>query len=382
MRIVSIITALFAAAALYGFLIERETVLGFVRSNLSGEANSENIPSVEVAEAREEEEIVAVTSEDNKSGEKVSVIALRSVAQPVESGVTIRGQTEALRFVDVRSQNSGIIISEPKRKGNFVTKGEPLCQLDPGTSEAGLAEAKAKLEEARLNNRTTNQLAQGGFATETRVNAAKATLEAAEAAYERAQDIIARQIMTAPFDGLLESDAAEFGSLLQMGSLCARIIQLDPINFVGYISETEVEKIAIGDAAKIRFLSDRTASGNVKFISRSADSNTRTFRIELLLANSDLTIRDGLAAEAFIATDNEMAHLLPQSVLTLNDDGRLGVRIVNENVARFFAVSIIRDTTNGVWVTGLPEQIDVIILGHEYVIDGTPVEATYRDIPV
>ncbi len=375
MRIVSILTALFAAGSLYAFLIERDAVLGFVRSQLSGGTASD------IAPPDEEMEDVPQTSSisDETQENSVSVIALRSSAREVQSGVTIRGQTEALRFVDVRSQGAGIVISEPKRKGSFVIKDEPICQLDLGTSEAGLAEAKARLEEAKLNNKTANQLLQGGYATETRVNAAKAALETAEAAFERAEDIIDRQTMTAPFDGLLESDAAEFGSLLQIGALCARIIQLDPINFVGFISERDVEKIALGDVARVRFLSGRTVRGDVKFVSRSADSDTRTFRIELSLNNSDLGIRDGLAAEAFIATDSEMAHLLPQSVLTLNDDGLLGVRAVSDNMARFFAITIIRDTTDGVWVTGLPDQVDVIIVGHEYVIDGTPVIATYRE---
>ena len=379
MRIVSILTAVLAAAALYGFLIEREAVLGFVRDNLNGGA-AEQIPETQQAVPAEESQPDSGGPEDFDDG-TVRVIAMRSVAQSVESGVTIRGQSEALRFVDVRSQSSGIVISEPKRKGSFVTEGEAVCKLDPGTSESGLAEAEARLNEARQNERTATQLAEGGYATETRKNAAMAALESAQASYERAKDIIARQTMTAPFDGLLESDAAEIGSLLQPGSLCARIIQLNPINVVGYISELEVEKIELGDTARIRFLSGRAAAGKVKFVSRSADPETRTFRIELAVENRDLSIRDGSAAEVFVATDNEMAHLLPQSVLTLNDDGRLGVRTVDGDTARFYAVGIIMDTTNGVWVTGLPDRTDVIVVGHEYVLDGTPVSAFYRESP-
>ena len=377
MRIIPIITAVLAAAALYGFLIEREAFLSYLRSTLDFQANAVQ-PDVQAPTDTlpvEEEPPVEETS-DNES---VSVIAIRSVAEPVESGVTIRGQTEALRFVEVRSQSSGIVISEPKRKGSFVKAGNVICSLDPGTSEASLAEAEARLKEARLNERTATQLAEGGFATETRKNAAKAALESAQAAYERARDVIAKQTLSAPFDGLLESDAAEIGSLLQPGSLCATIIQLDPINVVGFISELEVEKIEIGDPASVRFLSDRRTTGKVKFVSRSADSDTRTFRIELTVENSDLSIRDGSAAEVFVATDKEMGHLLPQSVLTLNDAGELGVRAVDGNTARFFSVEIIRDSTDGVWVSGLPEQIDIIVVGHEYVIDGTPVKAFYNN---
>ena len=381
MRIVPILTAIIAAAALYAFLIERDAFLGFVRASV-GKATGAQSADTNVTESAIETQTASQLEEpENILAGTVRVIAIRLPAEPVVSGVTVRGQSEALRFVDVRSQRTGIVISEPKRKGSFVSKGEEICTLDSGTSKAELAEAEARLTEARQNNNTVIQLAEGGFASQTQKTAAKAALETAEAVYERVKDRIARLTMKAPFDGLLESDTAEIGSLLQPGSLCATIIQLNPINVVGYISEIDVEKIDLGDSAQIRFLSGRMATGTVKFVSRSADNDTRTFRMELTVENPDLKIRDGSAAEVFITTNNEMGHLLPQSALTLSDAGQLGVRIIENGTAKFYAIKIIRDSIDGVWVTGLPELSDVIVVGHEYVVDGTPVIASYREDP-
>lgn len=380
MRILSILTAVFAAVALYALVIEREAVLTFARGALDTDITDDTAPQ------RQQEtgafvELAAVEADSVAEGSdnSVRVTAIRSLATPVESGVTVRGQTEAMRYVDVRSQVSGIVISDPLRKGAFVSEGETICQIDPGTSTANYMEADARLQEARLNARTASSLAEGGFATETRKNSAIAALESAEAAYERARLAIQALKMIAPFDGLLESDTAELGSLLQPGSLCARIIQFDPIKVVAYISELEVEQIRIGDPAAVRFLSGRTATGTVSYISRSADSKTRTFQLELTIPNAELSIRDGSAAEVTIVTESALAHFIPQSALTLNDAGMLGVRTVVTNVARFFPVKFIRDATTGVWITGLPEKADIIVVGHEYVIDGTPVTATYRE---
>jgi len=69
---------------------------------------------------------------------------------------------------------------------------------------------------------------------------------------------------------------------------------------------------------------------------------------------------------------------LPQSSLTLNDEGRLGVRLVKNGIATFAPVDVIRDTTTGIWVSGLGEMADVIIVGQEFVTDGVPVAPTYR----
>jgi len=96
--------------------------------------------------------------------------------------------------------------------------------------------------------------------------------------------------------------------------------------------------------------------------------------------NDDLSIRDGQTAEIIIAAEGKSAHLLPQSALTLNDNGQLGVRVVTkDNEADFVPVTVLRDTIDGIWLAGLPEKADVIIIGQEYVVAGVPVEASYQE---
>ncbi len=399
MRIASMLTAILVAAGLYAFVIERDAVLAVARSQFNAEPDSgaatdsgNGRPGMETAQQDSGDEggpggpggdghqgHWGGGGEDEDDG-SVRVVAIKSIARPVESGVVIRGQTEALRFVDVKSQTSGLVVSEPRRKGSFVDQGQVLCVLDPGSSYANLLEAEARLEEAANNERTASILAEEGFATQNRRNSAKAALESAQAAVERARVAISRLEMTAPFDGLLDTDAAETGSLLQPGSLCARVLQLDPMKIVGYLSDVEVDRVSVGNTATARFTSGKTTTGTVTYISKSGDRDTRTFRLELEVANRDLAIRDGSAVEVFIASDSELAHLIPQSAMTLNDAGQLGLRTVVDGKANFLPISIIRDTPEGAWVTGLPEQADVIVVGHEYVINGTPVDVSYRSL--
>ena len=73
-------------------------------------------------------------------------------------------------------------------------------------------------------------------------------------------------------------------------------------------------------------------------------------------------------------------HVLAQSVLTLDDDGVLGIRTVEAgNKVAFHAVTIIKDTRDGVWVTGLPFKINVITVGQEFVQPGQVVDAKTAD---
>lgn len=403
MRLMPLFTAIVVSIALYALVFERESLLAFAQVE----------PGVE-------------ETIDDVTLNPISVVAMTSQAVTVDSAVIMRGRTEAARQVTVASEISGLVISEPIRKGAFVDAGDLLCQLDPGTLAAQLAEGRARLAEAQgrvpeaqatvveasarvreaeINVNVARRLSEDGFASETRLISAEAALEAANAGVQRAssqvisaqagiegaqatvaadQRAIERLNITAPFAGLLESDTSELGSLMQPGAPCATIIQLDPIKLVGFVPEASVSQITVGAMAGARLTTGQEVVGQVTFLSRSADEQTRTFRVEVRVPNADQLIGDGQTAEIIVASDGRMAHLLPASSLTLDNDGAIGIRAIvtqdgsNMDIARFMPVGIMRDTIDGIWVTGLPDTVDVIVVGQEYVTDGVPVIATMQ----
>ena len=159
-------------------------------------------------------------------------------------------------------------------------------------------------------------------------------------------------------------------------------MQLDPIKLVGFVPESQVNRVKVGAIAGARLAAGgNEVQGRVTFVSRSSDPTTRTFLTEIEVPNPDLAIRDGQTAEILIASEGADAHLVPQSALTLNDEGALGLRLANtDNIVEFHEVSLIRDTVDGVWVTGLPTEANIIVVGQEYVIEGVEVVPTPREV--
>ncbi len=361
MRFFPMLIALVVTVAMYFAIFDRPALVGFARG-----------------EARKQPVVAAPKAKTIAARAPVSVLVLRSASQTVDSGIVLRGRTEASRKVVVRAETSGLVVSEPLPKGSFVKVGQILCQLDPGTRLAARAEARARLSAAKINETVATSLAEKGFGSELAAIARQASLEAAQAGVERAQKDIDRLLIKAPFSGLLESDSAELGALLQPGARCAQILQLDPVKLVGFVPEQDIARIRLGAIAGARLVDGTRVSGVVTFLSRSADLNTRTFRVEVEIANPDQMIRDGATAEIFISFADQRAHLLPQSALTLDDNGALGIRAVVGGKARFFPVKVIRDSVDGVWLSGLPDRIDVIVVGQEYVIDGRRVTVSYE----
>lgn len=367
MRFFPVLTALAVGAFIYMFVMERETLLAL--------AGAESAEAADAGEAAQPDPTQTTPTERDAP---ISVRVRRSTAGPVDSGVLLRGRTEAARRVELRAQTSGLVISSPLLRGAQVAAGDVLCRLDPGTRDIALAEAEARLEEARINNRAAEGLTERGFAPETRLAATRAGLQSAEAAVERARREIQYLEVRASFDGVLETNTAEIGALMQPGGLCATVIALDPIRFVGFVPEAEINRLQEGTMALGRLLDGREFVGAVTYLSRSADPATRTYRLEMEVPNPDLSVRDGATAELLIRAEGETAHLLPQSALTLDDTGRLGVRVVEEGRAQFRPVRVLRDTARGVWLADLPDEADVIVMGQELVADGTKVRVSFE----
>ncbi|WP_428925393.1 efflux RND transporter periplasmic adaptor subunit [Marinibacterium sp. SX1] len=430
MRLIPTLTALVVTVALYFLVLERDKLLAFARGTdpateatqdgADAPAGDTGIAQDNSAENMKTAADAAVPGDDTPPA--MGVVVRRSVAQPVDSAVILRGETQAMREVAVPAETSAVVMSEPLRKGARVEEGQELCVLDPGTRHVTLADAKAQLslaqsripesearrieaeavlEQARIDLNAAQKLSEGGYASDIRLAGARATIRSAEAAVaaaeaglesaqtgiESAQAQVAfaekeieRLTIRAPFAGYLESDTAELGSFLAAGGICGTVIQLDPMKLVGYVPETQVNRVSMGATATARLADGGAAEGTVSFISRSADPVTRTFSVEVSVDNADLAIRDGQTAEIAVASEGTRAHRLPQSALTLNNDGKLGVRIVDwEGIVQFQPITVLRDDVDGIWVTGPTEEADVIVVGQDFVTAGLKVAVSYED---
>jgi multidrug efflux system membrane fusion protein len=148
---------------------------------------------------------------------------------------------------------------------------------------------------------------------------------------------------------------------------------------VAHISERNVNDLEIGGEAAVEF-SRQATRGKISFISHAADPITRTYRVEIEIVNTDFALRDGLSAKVLLPRAAIQAHRVTPALLSLNDAGEIGIKIVDErNEVKFVQVDIVSDTTEGIWLTGLPQLMQVITLGQGLVFDGQVVDVVPVD---
>lgn len=302
------------------------------------------------------------------------VIVHPAALTPHQIVASLKGSSEPDREVTVRSETMGTVINARVREGQSVTRGTVLCGLDVESRAARIAEAEAGVASARLEYDAASQLEEKGWTTSNRAAATKATLDGAEAALAAAKIEISKTSITAPFNGVFETRMAERGDFLSVGAPCGRLVDLDPIIVAVDATEAQLSAIDTSQTVEVSFATGLQTSGAVRYVASTANPQTRTFRVEIEIPNPDASIAAGLTASVRLKLGEVPAVLTTPATLVLHDDGRVGLRYVdNSDLVQFAEVRVVDDAPDGVWVTGIPEGVYLLAAGQDYLKEGVEV---------
>lgn len=312
-----------------------------------------------------------------KAPEKNALPAVQAQVTPETVrplNVMMRGRTEAVRSVVVRSETAGVVAATPVLQGTPVKAGQVLCRLAVDARQATLDQARAALKSRQLSKDAAMQLAAKGYRSQTQVLQAQADLDAAQAAVRQAEIALKQVDLKAPFAGVFDHRDAQVGAYLSPGQPCGTVVELNPMLVVGDAPETEAARIRVGAPAQARLISGKMLAGRIRFIAHDADPTTRTYHLEVEVPNPGADVRSGLSAELKINAGSGPAHLVPVSSLVLDSGGRQGVRYVQpDNRVAFAPVTVLEETPQGVWVSGLSGPVNVITVGQSFVAEGQKV---------
>ena len=162
-----------------------------------------------------------------------------------------------------------------------VEQGDPLFVVDPERYRLALFQARAELEHRRLESKLRSDEAARrdrlgrAVSAEEREEAtsladvARADLQAAQAALQKAELDLARTRVSAPADGHVTHLLAHAGDYARAGEPVLTLVDADSFWVEAYFRETQVHRIRVGDPAKVRLLGvDRALEGRVAGIAR------------------------------------------------------------------------------------------------------------------
>ncbi len=329
-----------------------------------------------------DDDAIPRTTTEPEAPDLPKVRVTQSVVQAHSREIVLLGRTQAERMVDIRAETSGRVETLSVREGALPHRGDVIVELAMDDRAATLRAAQAELAYREIGYDVAKALSKKQFSSQVKLAEEKAALESAKATLAMIQLDISRTRIKAPFDGIIDDLSVEIGDYVTTGGIIANIVDLDPIIVSVEITERDIAHVRIGHVANVLLASDQGGQGIVQFISRSADPVTRTYRAEIIIDNADQRISAGMTAEVSLKTDPAPAHRMSPAVLTLSDDGRMGVKAVDaDDHVRFYPVRVIADTPDGIWVSGLPDNARLISVGQEFVRDGQRVAPSMREMP-
>lgn len=304
----------------------------------------------------------------------VAVAVTTSTAETVTQFYQAEGQALPDRETMMRSETSGDIAEVLVSKGQDVEAGAIIARFDPTANLADANRATQELARAQREFDNAEALFDRGLATADRVSQARATLAGAQSELADVQQSADALTILAPFAGRVETLDIDEGEFVSAGMEVGRLVDITPLTVAIQVPQQSLNRLSVGQPATVRFITGEERQGTVTFVGTSAASETRTFLAEIEVNNDDRAIPAGISAEVIIPTGETIAHFLSASIVSLNTEGTLGVKTVDaNNVVAFYPIQVVKAQIDGIWVTGLPDTVDVITVGQGYVNENETV---------
>ena len=298
------------------------------------------------------------------------------VAEATHKTIELYGRTAPNKQAKLGAEIAGKITQLKVTKGDSVQQGQEIALIDKGDLDIQLQRAQALLKVKEKEFKAAQSLKSKGLQGEVAFSTAQAGLVEAKAMVSNARIALRNTSVKAPFNGIVDHLFIEKGDFVGVGDPVATLLDLSQIVIEADVSERHIQALQLNQEARIRFINGSEAVGKVRYISRVSSPATNTFPIEIELANPGQKIPAGVSAEVGLNLQDQLAVKITPAMLALDEAGNLGVKTLVAKHVKFVPIQLVKAEQDGVWLTGLGEQVDIITTGQGFVRDGDAVIAT------
>ena len=330
----------------------------------------------------------ACTKKDDKAGQKeelpmvkVETVYDEDVAQVSEYTATV----EAFKTNNISSNNGARIKRLLVDVGSHVRAGQAVVVLDDvniATQQAAIDQQRIQLANQKRDLERMKELVKIGGGTQQSVD----QMQAAYDAQARAIESIQRQlrttqentVLTSPMSGVVTQKNFDAGDL-PSGPILV-IEQQQPLKVVVNVNEGDFPKVKVGMGVDVRLdtYGDEVFPGRVHIIHPTIDPNTRTFQVEVTIANGSNRVRTGMFARVnFNFGTRHNVVVTDRAIQKQTGSGVRYVYVYHNGTVEFREVTLGRRMENRYEiVSGLTPGTQVVTEGQSRLTNGAKVEIT------
>jgi membrane fusion protein, multidrug efflux system len=296
-------------------------------------------------------------------------------AQTIHPEITINGHTSASQSVLLSAETAGKVIAIHKKEGQRVNQGDIILELDPQDKNERLLQAQSIVKQREMELEGSKTLSAQGLQNQSKLVEAQAALAAAKADARSLQVQLAATKIKAPFNGILEDRKVELGAYVRVGDTIISLLNYSPFIISGEVPEKDLMALHIGQEAQ-GIINLQSYHGKLRYIASRATTSTRAFSVELEINNPSARMAEGLTATIRVQLPATAAIKISPALLSLNKEGLMGLKYVDaQQTVQFAPINLIKAEADGIWVAGLPNPVNLIMVGQSFVSTGQQVNA-------
>ena len=311
-----------------------------------------------------------------KNKKKTNVRLKEIEAGSLKIQTTYVGSLLPNQRVLMRSQIDGVIENIDFEEGDEITKDKRLIDISTKELQLKLKIAIADSNLADINIKRDEKLSSSNLISSSQLDQTRTRAESARLNRELARISLKKSLISSPLDGTIKTRHVKVGEFVRKGDKLVEILDLSRVIVKVNIPELEILEIKIGQKVEIALyiMEEIIFSGEVKNIGLEADSNNRTFPVEIHVSNAERILRPGMLARAtFTKSIKDEQIIIPRHtilekergrVVYVFDKGKVFVRDIQVGLSQKDQVQVIK---------GLKKGEMIVVEGHNKLSDGEDV---------
>lgn len=306
----------------------------------------------------------------------VKVTVARVEPETIRDILLLPGETEARHDVLLAAERDGRVESIGPQEGERIEKGQLLMEIDVDVLKAALDRCKAALDMAAHVAERRQNLHKSGMISQEALDTALTDLEQAKCNHREAKENYEQGFIRSPITGAVNKLYVDPGEFVQRGNPVAELVDVSTIRINVNVPEMDVRYLSVSQKAhvKVDAYPESRWEGEIDFVAFKAEPQTKTFKVRVVVDNSDGRIRPGMIAHvAFLRRLIPDAVAVPlfsivdkggERIVFVEKDGKAGARTVTVGVVEGDKAQI---------VDGLKAGENLIVTGQKDVEEGTRV---------
>lgn len=309
----------------------------------------------------------ATSTTEEKNKVKLAKVDVRPVEQIQEYTATVEAEVK-----------NNIAPSSPVRiehirveVGDRVSKGQKLVSMDA----ANLRQAKLQLDNQEVEFRRIDELFKVGGVSRSDWDAANTALEVRRTAYN---NLLENTALISPINGVVTARNYDNGDMYGGASPVLVVEQISPVKLLINVSESYFTRVKKGAkvAVKLDVYGDEEFEGYISLVYPTINAATRTFPVEIKLANKDLRVRPGMFARATLNFGTAEHVVIPDlAIVKQSGSGDRYVYVYKDGKVSYNKVTLGRRMgAEYELLSGVPADAQVVVAGQSKLLDGMEVE--------